>query len=79
MTYLSKIVAVALVCYFAFVLCRAIDKLMSREIGTMFATKSEETVQGCSISIRVEHIFFNYIHLALLVPTNDCMHIQGSI
>ena len=45
MTYSLKIVAVALVCYFAFVLCRAITKLMSQETGTMFATKSEETVQ----------------------------------
>ena len=29
---------------------------MSREIGTMFATKSEETVQGCNISIRFDYI-----------------------
>ena len=46
MTPFGKLVMVALVCYFAFVLYSAIIKLKSRDIGTIFATKNEETVQG---------------------------------
>ena len=45
MTPSAKLATVALVCYFGFVVYRAINKLQSRDVGTMFATKSEETVQ----------------------------------
>ena len=46
MTQIAKFVTVALVCYFTFVVYRAINKLETRDLGTMFSTKSEETVQG---------------------------------
>ena len=46
MTPSAKLVSVVLVCYFGFVMYRAGNKLQSRDVGTMFATKSEETVQG---------------------------------
>ena len=49
MTTSAKLVAVVLVCYFGFVMYRAINKLQSRDVGTMFATKSEDTVQGDTI------------------------------
>ena len=46
MTPFAKLVTLALVCYLSFVVYRAINKLESRDLGTMFSTKSEETVQG---------------------------------
>ena len=37
---------VALICYLAFVIFRANDKLKSGKIGTIFTTVSKKTVQG---------------------------------
>ena len=47
MTPLGNLVMVALVCYFAFVLYRAVSKLNSGDIGTIFTLKNEETIMGC--------------------------------
>ena len=47
MTAIAKLVTLCLVCYFAFVLYRAVNKLKSRDVGTAFATKNEDAVQGC--------------------------------
>ena len=56
MTPSAKLVSVVLVCYFGFVMYRAINKLLSRDVGTMFATKSEDTVQGCTYRRELEKI-----------------------
>ena len=54
MSPFGKLALVALVCYFAFVVYRAVKKLESRDIGTIFTTKTEKTVQD-----RSEEVFCN--------------------
>ena len=53
----GKFVFVCLVCYFGYILIRAHHKLQSRNIGTMFKTVSEKTVQESSLfsSLVVEY------------------------
>ena len=41
----AKFVIVVLVCYFAFVLYKANNKLRSGQVGTIFMKKSEKTVK----------------------------------
>ena len=45
MSPIGSLFRIALVSYFAFVLFRAVKKLKSRDVGTMFSIKDEETVQ----------------------------------
>ena len=45
MSPIGSLLRIALVSYFAFVLFRAVKKLKSRDVGTMFSIKDEETVQ----------------------------------
>ena len=42
----GKFIMVALTCYLAFVIFRAKDKLQSGNIGTLFSTVNQKTVQG---------------------------------
>ena len=45
MSLIGSLHRIALVMYFAFVFFKAINKLKSKEVGTMFKIKDEETVQ----------------------------------
>ena len=45
MSPIGSLLRIALVSYFAFVFFRAVKKLKSRDVGTMFSIKDEETVQ----------------------------------
>ena len=48
MSPLGKLVTSCLVCYFAFVLYRAVSKLKRGDVGTVSATKNEDSVQACN-------------------------------